>query len=132
MATRRQRKVAELLHEEISQLIQFQTQDPRLGFVTITGVDVSPDLRQARVYFTILDNDDAGIKETLAGLNSAAPFFRHQLGQSLSLRHIPELTFHYDTSLENALKIDSLLDSIKDEYPPSVEDEDSTEADSDA
>ena len=59
MATRRQRKVSDLLHEEISQLIQFETQDPRLGFVTVTGVDVSPDLRQARVYFTILDNDAA-------------------------------------------------------------------------
>jgi len=131
MATRRQRKVADLLHEEISQLIQFQTQDPRLGFVTITGVDVSPDLRQARVYFTILDNDDAGVKETLKGLNSASPYFRHQMSQSLSLRHIPELTFLYDTSLENALRIDSLLDSIKDEYPPSVE-ENSTETDDEA
>ena len=132
MASRRQRKVAELLHEEISQLIQFQTQDPRLGFVTITGVDVSPDLRQARVYFTILDNDDDAIKETLAGLNSAAPFFKHQMAQSLSLRHVPELTFQYDTSLENALRIDSLLDSIKNEYPPSVEEEDSVEADDSA
>jgi len=130
MATRRQRKVADLLHEEISQLIQFETQDPRLGFVTITGVDVSPDLRQARVYFTILDNDEAGIKETLDGLNSAAPYFRHQMAQSLSLRHIPELTFQYDTTLENALRIDRLLDSIKEEYPPAQED--STEAGNDA
>ena len=130
MATRRQRKVADLLHEEISRLIQFETQDPRLGFVTITGVDVSPDLRQARVYFTILDNDEAGIKETLDGLNSAAPYFRHQMAQSLSLRHMPELTFEYDTSLENALRIDRLLDSIKEDYPPSQED--STEAGNDA
>ena len=130
MATRRQRKVADLLHEEISQLIQFETQDPRLGFVTITGVDVSPDLRQARVYFTILDNDEAGIKETLDGLNSAAPYFRHQMAQSLSLRHIPEFTFKYDTSLENALRIDRLLDSIKEDYPPGQED--STEAGNDA
>lgn len=129
MATRRQRKVADLLHEEISQLIQFQTQDPRLGFVTITGVDVGPDLRQARVYFTILDNDEAGIKETLEGLNSAKSFFRHQMGQSLSLRHIPELSFQYDTSLENALRIESLLDSIKEVSPPTQED--STEADGD-
>ena len=130
MATRRQKKVAELLHEEISQLIQFETQDPRLGFVTITGVDVSPDLRQARVYFTILDNDEAGIKETLDGLNSAAAYFRHQMAQSLSLRHIPELTFQYDTTLENALRIDSLLDSIKEDYPPTQKD--STEAGDDA
>jgi ribosome-binding factor A len=129
MVSRRQRKVADLLHEEISQLIQFQTQDPRLGFVTITGVDVSPDLREARVYFTILDNDDAGIKETLAGLNSAAPYFKHQMSQTLSLRHIPNLAFQYDTSLENALRIDRLLDSIKNEYPPTTKEENSAEAD---
>lgn len=130
MATRRQRKVANLLHEEISQLIQFETQDPRLGFVTITGVDVSPDLRQARVYFTILDNDDDSIKETLDGLNSAASYFRHQLAHSLSLRHVPELSFQYDTTLENALRIDSLLDSINEDYPPTQEE--SPEAGNDA
>ena len=128
MATRRQRKMSDLLHEEISQLIQFETQDPRLGFVTVTGVDVSPDLRQARVYFTILDNDAAAIKETLAGLNSAIPYFRRMLAQTLSLRHIPELTFHYDSTLENALRIDSLLDSIKEEFPP----EDTADSDDEA
>jgi ribosome-binding factor A len=122
MATRRQRKAAELLHEEISRLIQFETHDPRLGFVTVTGVDVSPDLRQARVYFSILDNDAAGIKETLAGLNSAAPYFRRLLAQSVSLRLVPELTFHYDVTLEHALRIDSLLDSIKEETPPPAPD----------
>lgn len=114
MVSRRQRQIAELLHEEISQLIQYRTQDPRLGFVTVTGVDVSPDLRLARVYVTVL-GDDTEAQNTLAGLANAASYFRHQLGQSLSLRYIPKLTFKLDTSLEYGLHIDSLLDSIKDE-----------------
>ncbi len=116
MASRRQRQVAELLHEEISQLIQHRTQDPRLGFVTVTGVDVSPDLRLARIYVTVL-GDDSDAQNTLEGLANAASYFRHQLGQSLSLRYVPKLTFKLDTSLEYGLHIDSLLDSIKKEEP---------------
>ena len=114
MTSRRQRKVAELLHEEISQLIQFQTRDPRLGFVTVTDVEVSPDLRQARVYVTTL-SDEAEAQDTLAGLVNASGYFRHKLSQSLSLRYIPELTFKLDTSLEHGLHIDNLLDTLKQE-----------------
>lgn len=114
MTSRRQRQVAELLHEEISQIIQREIKDPRLGFVTVTGVEVSPDLRLAKVFITVL-GDDTDIKSTLTGLTSAANYFRHKLGQSLSLRHIPELSFKLDTSLEYGLHIDHLLDTIKDE-----------------
>ena len=114
MASRRQRKVAELLHQEISLLIQHETRDPRLGFVTVTGVEVSPDLRQARVYVTTL-GDDAETKDMLTGLTGASGYFRHKLGQSLSLRYIPELTFQLDTSLEYGLRIENLLDTIKEE-----------------
>ena len=114
MASRRQRQVGELLHEEISRIIQHDIKDPRLGFVTVTGVDVSPDLRQARVYVTVL-GDKVDVKNTLAGLTSSAGYFRHLLRQSLSLRHIPELNFKLDTSLEYGLHIDALLDTIKEE-----------------
>ncbi|RME99159.1 MAG: 30S ribosome-binding factor RbfA [Chloroflexi bacterium] len=120
MASRRQRQVAELLHEEISQLLQHGTRDPRLGFVTVTGVEVTPDLRSARVFVTVL-GDDADAKSTLEGLASAARFFRHQLGQTLSLRYIPELNFRLDTSLEYGNKIDRLLDSIQQESGPQPE-----------
>jgi ribosome-binding factor A len=111
MATRRQRQVAELLHQEISRLIQYRTQDPRLGFVTVTGVDVTPDLRQARVHVSVL-GDKQDVKETLTGLASAAKFFRHELGQTLTLRYIPELSFKLDKTLDHALHIDNLLDKI--------------------
>jgi ribosome-binding factor A len=125
MASRRQRKVAELLHKEISQLIQFETRDPRLGFVTVTDVEVSPDLRQARVYVTTL-SDEAKAQDTLTGLINASGYFRHKLSQSLSLRYIPELTFKLDTSLEHGLRIDNLLDTLKEERetnenPPEAE-----------
>ena len=112
MSGRRQRQVAELLHEEISQLIQHDTRDPRLGFVTVTGVDVTADLRIARVYVTVL-GDEKEAELTLKGLESAAGFFRYKLKQQLSLRYIPELNFKLDTSLEHAARIEQLLDMIQ-------------------
>lgn len=114
MASRRQRQVAELLHQEISELLQRETRDPRLGFVTVTGVDVSADLRSAQVYVTVL-GDKEDVQETLEGLASAAGYFRHRMRQTLSLRYIPELQFNFDESLEYGLRIDRLLDSIQDQ-----------------
>ena len=122
MPTRRQRKVAELLHKEISQLIQYDTQDPRLGFVTVTDVEVSPDLRRAHVYVTVL-GDETDVKESLAGLSSASGYFRYKLGQNLSLRYMPELIFKLDNSLNYGLHIDDLLEQIKEETPNPTESE---------
>jgi ribosome-binding factor A len=95
-------------------LIQYRTQDPRLGFVTVTGVEVSPDLRQATVYVTVL-GDDADTQSSLEGLASASRYFRRELGQSLALRYVPQLSFQIDTSLEYGMHIDEILDSIKQE-----------------
>lgn len=114
MSSRRQRQVGELLHQEISRIIQYETKDPRLGFVTVTGVDVSPDLRQARVHVSVF-GDRTEVKNTLTGLTSGASYFRRLLGQSLSLRYIPELSFKLDTSLEYGMHIEALLDEIKEE-----------------
>ncbi len=111
MSTRRQRQVAELIHQEISLLIQRQVRDPRLGFVTVTDVDVTQDLRQATIYVSVMGGDDE-VKQTLAALESAAGFFRHELGDTLTLRFIPELLFRQDKSLEQGLHIDELLDSL--------------------
>lgn len=116
MTTRRQRQVAELLHEEISLLIQQRARDPRLGFVTVTDVEVSPDLRVAHVYVSVLGSDD-DVKESLAGLRHAAGFFRRELGNSLALRYLPELNFKLDDSLERGFRIDRLLNSLHDETP---------------
>jgi ribosome-binding factor A len=127
MASRRQRQVGELLHEEISRIIQHETKDPRLGFVTVTGVNVSPDLREARVYVSVF-GDKPEIKNTLAGLTSAASYFRRLLAQSLSLRHVPELSFKLDTSLDYGMHIEALLDTIKEESDESPASEPEDEA----
>ena len=111
MPTRRQRQVAELLHEEISLLIQRRARDPRFGFVTVTGVEMSPDLRVAHVYVSVLGEGE-DVEQSLASLRRAAGFFRRELGASLSLRYLPELNFQQDDTLERGLRIDRLLDSL--------------------
>jgi ribosome-binding factor A len=116
VTTRRQRQVAELLHEEISLLIQRRARDPRLGFVTVTGVEMSPDLRVAHVYVSVLGSDD-DVRQSLESLRRAAGFFRRELGASLSLRYLPELNFRPDDTLERALRIDQLLESLQEKTP---------------
>jgi ribosome-binding factor A len=123
MSTRRQRQVAELLHQEISLLIQRQVRDPRLGFVTVTDVEVTPDLRLAHIYVSVMGGDDEA-QQALAGLKSAAGFFRHELGSALSLRFVPELSFRLDRSLEQGLRIDQLLDSLPAEAPADADEDD--------
>jgi ribosome-binding factor A len=116
VTTRRQRQVAELLHEEISLLIQRRVRDPRLGFVTVTGVEMSPDLRVAHVYVSVLGDED-DVEQSLASLRRAAGFFRRELGASLSLRYLPELIFRPDDTLERGLRIDQIIDSLHEETP---------------
>jgi ribosome-binding factor A len=108
MTTRRQKRVAELLHEELSLLIQQRASDPRLAFVTVTGAEITPNLRRADVYVSILGDDETR-QAALAALTNAIGFFRHELAAALDLRFVPELTFHLDVSLDRAERIDDLL-----------------------
>jgi len=117
MASRRQQRVAELLHQEISILLEFHTQDPRIGFVTVTEVDITADLKNATVFITTMADDPS---ETMAGLVSATPFFRRELARKLSLRYTPTLTFEIDPSIAYGQKIESLLADI--DIPPAPED----------
>jgi ribosome-binding factor A len=117
MATRRQRQVAELLHQELSLLIQQRARDPRMGFVTVTDVEISADLKIAHVYVSVLGSEEDA-EQSLDSLNHAAGFFRRELGASVSLRHLPELDFRLDSSLEQGMHIDQLLDSLQEESPP--------------
>jgi ribosome-binding factor A len=111
--------VAELLHEEISLLLQRRARDPRLGFVTVTGVEVSPDLRLAHIYVSVMGNDEE-VRQSLASLRRAAGFFRRELSTSVSLRYLPELNFQPDDSLKRGLRVDQLLDSLREETPGDV------------
>jgi ribosome-binding factor A len=104
----RSHRVGEQIQKEISALLVKGLKDPRVGFVTITAVEVSGDLRHARIYFTALGEEKVR-QETLRGLTSAIPFLRRELGKRLRLRLVPELTFQFDTSLEYGNRIESLL-----------------------
>lgn len=108
MEFQRSHRVGEQIQKEISALLVKGLKDPRVGFVTVTAVEVSGDLRHARIYFTVLGEDPAR-QETLRGLTSAIPFLRRELGKRLRLRLVPELTFQFDTSLEYGNRIESLL-----------------------
>lgn len=111
MPTRRQRRVSELIHRELSWLLMREVRDPRLADVTVTEVQVTADLLLARIYFTVLGDAEAE-KEALAGLESAGGFVRTQLAGRLRLRFMPELIFEVDTSAAYGRRIDELLAQI--------------------
>lgn len=117
MTTRRQRRVGELIHRELSKLLMREIRDPRLSDVTITEVRVTPDLLLARVYFSVLGDGEAE-KEALAALERAGGYLRTQLAERVSLRFAPELEFRLDKSAEYGRRIDELLDQIAAENSP--------------
>lgn len=112
MAHRRTERVADLVKQEVSQIIQQEMKDPRIGFVTVTSVEVSVDLRHARVYCSVLGSQ-ADQKASLEGLERAKGFIRSQLGRRIKLRHIPELLFRYDESFDYAQRISNVMRSIE-------------------
>jgi len=109
MVTRRQKQVSSLIQRELSDLLGKKVSDPRLDFVTITAVKISPDLRQAHIFVSVMGNQ----QEAIEGLNHAASFLRRELSSRLALRYMPELTFHLDDSLERGERIDQLLEEIQ-------------------
>jgi ribosome-binding factor A len=122
MPTRRQRRVSELIHRELSMLLMLEARDPRLAGVTITSVDVTPDLLLARVHFTVLGDKDAQ-KEALVGFEHAGGFLRKELAGRVRLRFVPELDFKLDKSADYGRRIDELLEQAKES---SDSDEDAT------
>lgn len=115
MITRRQRRVADLIHEEISILLERKAADPRLAGVTITDVEVSADLQLATIYYSVLGEDEEALKMAQAGLEHAASFFRKALAESLSLRLVPHLRFRFDRSLAQGQRIEQLLSSLRED-----------------
>ena len=112
MSSQRAQRVAETIHKEISSLLIKGLKDPRIGFVTITSVDVTSDLRQARIYYTLMGSQESRA-ETQAGLDSCSSYIRQQLGRQLRLRFIPEIHFEYDASFDYGQKIEKLLSEVK-------------------
>ncbi len=100
------------VQREISQLISREIKDPRIQpMTTVTAVDVTPDLKHAKIYISVIGDEEAK-KNTIAGLKSAAPYMRGQLARSINLRNTPELTFVIDQSIEYAIQMSKLIDSV--------------------
>ena len=118
MSSQRAQRVAETIHKEISSMLIKGLKDPRIGFVTITSVDVTSDLRQARIYYTLLVSQNTmggqdGRSRTQEGLDSSSSYIRQQLGRMLHLRFIPEIHFEYDASFDYGQNIERLLKEVK-------------------
>jgi ribosome-binding factor A len=111
---KRSHRVGEQIHKEISALLIKGLKDPRIGFVTITAVEVTPDMHLARIYFTVI-GDEKVRRETEKGLQSSVPFLRRELGRRLAMRYVPDILFNYDSSLEYGNRIETLLKEIHSE-----------------
>jgi len=107
----RAERIAERVQAQLAQLIREGLRDPRVGFVTLTGVEVSRDLRHAKVYISVLGN---GLEDTLVALEHATPFLKRELGRTAGLKHTPTLRFLEDTSIRSARRVEDLLDGIAD------------------
>ena len=109
--SRRTERLSEEIREEVALLIASELKDPRIGFVTVTRVEVTPDLRTARIYVGVLGTDKQRTT-SLAGLKQGAGFLRRALGRTLRLRYTPELLFQYDEGLEASDRVAKLLAEI--------------------
>lgn len=107
----RNRRIADQVQREIAAQVQAELDPRRYGLVTISGVDVSPDLKQARVYFTCIGGTLKPV-ELERHLNQLVPHFRHQLAAILTMRSVPRLHFSFDESVERGSRINSLLESL--------------------
>ena len=109
---RRRRRVSELIKEELAVLLQRRMADPRLGGVTLTGAEISADLRQCHIYVSSLGGEEEH-QDALVALEGARGFLRRELAARLPLRYIPELIFHLDRSLERGARVEQLLREIE-------------------
>jgi ribosome-binding factor A len=114
MQGKRLSRVNQLIKEEVSAALQRELKDPRLGFVTVTDVETSKDLRVAKIFVSVL-GDDKQWTASMAALTSARGFIRSWLRQNLDLRVTPDLDFRADRSMEHAAKIQSLLKKVQPE-----------------
>ena len=113
------RKVNEAVQHAIAEEVE-RLKDPGLGFVTITGVETSPDLRTARVYYSVL-GDEAQQRETQAALQRAAPRIRAVVGRQVRLKFLPELQFEPDVAIERGLRMEELLRRLREERDEAVD-----------
>lgn len=118
----RPRRVAEQIQRELAELLRLEVKDPRVGMITLTDVEVSGDYAHAKVFFTLL-GDEARVKAAIKGLQSAAGFLRSEVAHRMKLRVMPQLHFIHDTSIENGMRLDQLIDAAVAEDAKHLHDE---------
>lgn len=114
MSNLRANRIAEQMKKELGDIIGRRLKDPRVGFVTVTDVEVTGDLQIAKIYLTVL-GDEQKQEGTLNGLEKAKGFIRSEIGKRIRLRKTPELEFHWDHSFEHGARIDQLLQDLHNE-----------------
>jgi ribosome-binding factor A len=110
---RRTERLAELIRRELGKILTSGLGDPRIGFVTLTRVEVSPDMTLAKIHVSILDPSPANERTTMQGLNSAKKRIRRDLGDCLKLRRMPELAFFADRGVKESIRISSILTDLE-------------------
>ena len=121
----RQEKLGEMIAVELSDLLRTRVKDPRVGFASITHVEVSGDLRHAKVFVSVMGTSEEQV-ETMRALKHAAGFLRHELAERIVLRYMPEIVFKLDTSIEEGSRILALIQQVEEEdrqnaHPSEVE-----------
>lgn len=107
----RTQRIGDQIQRELAQMIPREVKDPRLGFVTITAVEVSRDVGHAKVFITVMgENDEDKIKQNMLVLKDAAGFLRMLLGKAMKLRSVPTLHFHYDESISRGVHLSALIE----------------------
>jgi ribosome-binding factor A len=106
----RGQRVADQIQRDLSEIISFELKDPRVGMVTLTEVQVTPDYAHAKVYFTLLKDSAEAVRQTQEGLNKAAGFLRNALGKRLHIHTLPQLHFVHDTSTAHGIHMSALID----------------------
>jgi ribosome-binding factor A len=119
MAKVRVGRVGEQIKKELSQIVQSELKDPRIGFLTVTGVEVTNDLSLAKVYLSVMGTDEQK-EATLKALASGTGYIRSELSKRIRLRKIPDLQFKFDTSIDYGSRIENLLSQLNREGNPNV------------
>ena len=114
MAGPRMRRINEVLREVVGAAVAGELNDPRIGFVTVTSVETSPDLRTAKVFVSVL-GDEQEREETLSGLRSSHGVIQARIAAETRMKRTPTLTFHYDDTIEKAARVSELLEQGEDE-----------------
>lgn len=107
----RSQRVTEQIRRELAELLRLEVKDPRIGFITLTDVEITPDYAHAKVFFTSMQGQE-GLDEILRGLRRASGFLRRELGRRIRIHTTPELHFHYDASVEEGSRLSRLIDDV--------------------